>query len=166
MISFIVGRTGEYCMKCHESSEYEKLTPHKGITGVPPRPTCMLCHESIPESNAAGELSVIFNMKDDLNDMCRGCHNVRPHPKNLFSANPATGWVHLVKPSGAILENMRQSRAETGIGLPLSPESGEVFCATCHNPHDFKIGGEHGSQEREAKHRLRMNNICQACHDK
>ena len=39
-------------------------------------------------------------------------------------------------------------------------------CATCHNPHDFKVGGEHGSQEQAIKSRLRLNNICQACHDK
>ena len=43
-------------------------------------------------------------------------------------------------------------------------ESG--FCATCHNPHDFKLGGEHGSQERATESRLRINDICQACHDK
>ena len=61
---------------------------------------------------------------------------------------------------------MQKAQAETGIGLPLNPLNGEVFCATCHNPHDFKFGGEHGSQELEAKNRLRMSNICQACHDK
>jgi hypothetical protein len=76
------------------------------------------------------------------------------------------GWVHLVSPSENILEKMRMAEADTGIVLPLNPQTGEVFCATCHNPHDFKIGGEHGSQVQDAKDRLRMNRICLACHDK
>jgi len=75
-------------------------------------------------------------------------------------------WVHFVPPSEAVLQNMRESQAETGIELPLNPQNGEIFCATCHNPHDFKVGGEHGSQESGMEHRLRQDNICQACHDK
>ena len=159
-------RTGEYCFKCHDSSDYEKLSPHQGISGMPPRPTCSLCHESIPGSSEDGELNVAFNMRHDLNDTCRGCHNVRPHPRNLFAANTADEWVHLVVPSDKILSRMQEAEAETGTVLPLSPVNGEIFCATCHNPHDFKVGGGHGSEESGMKHRLRTNNICLACHDK
>jgi hypothetical protein len=75
-------------------------------------------------------------------------------------------WVHFVVPSAEVLEHMKKAQAETGIGLPLNPQNGEIFCATCHNPHDFKLGGEHGSEEQVARNRLRINNICQACHDK
>ena len=160
--------TGDYCFECHEKDGYEKLSPHSGITGSPPRPTCLLCHSSLPETSSTGQLVVEFNMQHDLNDMCRGCHVMRPHPKSMSfgSSNSTEEWVHFVVPSAEILENMREAQAETGIGLPLSPLNGEVFCATCHNPHDFKLGGEHGSEERAIKNRLRMNNICQACHDK
>jgi hypothetical protein len=157
--------TNEFCFKCHEP-ELGKLNPHGGIAGAPPRSTCLLCHASLPETDATGQLVVEFNMQHDLGDTCRGCHKVRPHPTNAFRATEADGWVHLVSPSAKILENMRDSKAETGIELPLSPVNGEVFCATCHNPHDFKLGGEHGSQSREVKHRLRQENICQACHEK
>ena len=159
-------KTGGYCFNCHEKAGYDKLNPHAGITGNPPRPTCLLCHKSFPETSSTGQLEVEFNMHNDLNDTCRGCHNVRPHPRNLFAANTADEWVHFVVPSAEVLKNMHEAQAETGIGLPLNQLNGEVFCATCHNPHDFKFGGEHGSQEHEAKNRLRMNNICQACHDK
>jgi hypothetical protein len=159
-------RSGEYCFKCHEKAGYDKLSPHAGIAGSPPRPTCLLCHKSFPETGSTGQLEVEFNMQDDLNDTCRGCHDVRPHPRNLFAANTTDEWVHFVAPSAEVLENMREAQAETGIGLPLNPQNGEVFCATCHNPHDFKVGGEHGSQERAIKNRLRVNDTCQACHDK
>ena len=159
-------KSAEYCFKCHEKAGYDQLSPHAGITGSPPRPTCLLCHKSFPETGSTGQLEVEFNMQNDLNDTCRGCHDVRPHPRNLFAANTTDEWVHFVAPSAEVLENMREAQAETGTGLPLNPLNGEVFCATCHNPHDFKVGGEHGSAEQGSEHRLRMNNICQACHDK
>jgi hypothetical protein len=160
--------TGDYCFQCHEKSGYEKLNPHAGVAGSPPRPTCLLCHKSFPETNAAGQLAVEFNMQHDLNDTCRGCHVVRPHPSSMsFGGSQSTDeWVHFVVPSAEVLKHMKKAQAETGIGLPLNPQNGEVFCATCHNPHDFKLGGEHGLEEQVARYRLRINNICQACHDK
>jgi hypothetical protein len=160
--------TGDYCFECHEKDGYEKLNPHTGATSSPPRPTCLLCHKSIPETSNTGNLIVEFNMQNDLNDTCRGCHDVKPHPKGMSFGGPQSTeeWLHFVTPSAEVLENMQEAQAETGIGLPLNPLNGEVFCATCHNPHDFKLGGEHGSEERAIDHRLRMNNICQACHDK
>jgi hypothetical protein len=161
---------GDYCFKCHNESAYSKLSPHQGIVGSPPRPTCLLCHEQLPESGSSGELLVEFNMRHDLNDTCRGCHKTPPHPKAMtfstFAAKAPDGWIHLIEPSEKILATMEVTREVTGTVLPLDPQSGEVFCATCHNPHDFKVGGEHGSQSRQAKNRLRVDNICQACHEK
>ena len=159
-------KTGEYCFECHQSSEYQKLNPHNGVAGNPLRATCLLCHSSFPETSSTGQLNVEFNMQHDLNDTCRGCHDVRPHPNNMFSPGQSDEWIHLVVPSDEILEKMRKSEQETGVVLPLNSQNGEIFCATCHNPHAFKVGGEHGSQSANAKHRLRLNNVCQACHDK
>jgi len=158
--------TGEHCFQCHEKSGYEKLNPHTGSVVDPPAPTCQLCHTVIPETSATGRVTVEFNMQHDLNDACRGCHVVAPHPQSMTSINPAGSWDHLVVPSAEVLQSMRESEAETGVVLPLSPLNGEVFCATCHNPHDFKVGGGHGSEGPGMKNRLRMNEICQACHDK
>jgi nitrate/TMAO reductase-like tetraheme cytochrome c subunit len=160
--------TGDHCFQCHEQSGYAKMNPHEGAAGTPPHPTCELCHSSVPETSDTGALVVEFSMPGDLNEQCTGCHVTRPHPKSMSFGKSAANeeWVHLVQPSAEVLENMRASQAETGIELPLNPLNGEVFCATCHNPHDFKIGGEHGSQESEMKHGLRLNDICQACHDK
>jgi hypothetical protein len=156
----------DYCFKCHVSEVVEKLSPHAGVEGTPAKATCMLCHESIPATTATGQLNLAFNMRTDINDTCRGCHNVRSHPTSTFTRGPKVEWGHLVVPPEDILQNMRENEATSGVILPLEPETGKVFCATCHNPHDFKVGGEHGSQSREVKHRLRQENICQACHEK
>ena len=156
----------DYCFKCHSSSAFSNLNPHNGVTGNPARPTCLLCHEEFPETDPTGKLSVSFNMKHDLNDTCQGCHNSRPHPRSMsFSREKTDEWIHLVQPSSDVLAKLRVTQAETGIELPLDPQTGEVFCATCHNPHGFKVGGEHGSLVG-TEHKLRTHNICQACHDK
>ena len=154
--------TSKYCVNCHDSDAYEKLNPHEGIAGMPPKPTCMLCHQNIPETNATGDVNVMFNMQHDLNDTCRGCHQIAPHPTNLFASKPTTEWLHLAMPSAEILANLQEFEAETGMALPLHPDTGEILCSTCHNQHGF-MGG---SPDTEPKHRLRVNDICQACHDK
>ena len=155
-------RTGDYCLKCHAASAYQKFNPHEGIAANPPRATCPLCHLSIPESDGAGGIKVSFNMQHDLNDACLGCHDARPHPTNMFSGRQNEGWVHLVEPSSEVVAKMREVEAKQGIRLPLHPETGEIFCATCHNPHEFK-GGPVAEQP---KHRLRADDICQVCHEK
>lgn len=152
---------GDYCFKCHDSSAYEKLNPHDGITGMPPKLTCLLCHERLPETSAVGGIELHFNMRHDMNDTCRGCHKVRPHPGIAFGGKQV-GWEHLAKPSVAVLEKKRQTEEKTGIVLPLSPYNGEVMCSTCHDQHGFDSGND---TEQSPKHRLRMDNICQACHD-
>ena len=160
---------GAYCLRCHESSEYSKLNPHSGVAEDPPRPTCPLCHVSIPETSPTGELVVEFNMQHDLNDMCFGCHQVNPHPTAMTfggGARDQTEWVHFVQPSDAVLETMHEVQAKIGVTLPLNPLNGEVFCATCHNPHDFTFGSESETQAPVYQRRLRLARICQACHEK
>ena len=155
-------RTGEYCLRCHDASAYEVLNPHEGVAGDPPRATCELCHAGIPGSDGEGAIRVAFNMQYDLNETCRGCHDVGPHPRNLFSRDHSDEWVHLTVPSPNIAAKMRQSEATLGIRLPLHPETGEIHCGTCHDPHEFK-GGPVSAQP---EHRLRANDFCQVCHEK
>ena len=154
--------TSVYCLKCHDGSAYERLNPHEGVAGDPPRATCPLCHTSIPESDDTGKISVSFNMQHDLNDTCRGCHRVRSHPQNMFSGVQTNEWVHLVLPSPEMAAYIRDVEAQQGIRVPLHPETGEIFCATCHNPHEFKGG----PVAQQPKHRLRTDDICQVCHEK
>lgn len=158
-------KTSDYCLRCHETDSIEKLNPHAGVATTPPAATCSLCHESIPSASATGTIELSFNMKSDLNAICKGCHNVKPHPQHFFSSKPMVDWVHLVEPPDNIAAMMRATESATGIVLPLEPGSGKIFCATCHNPHNFDFGSSSGFQAG-VPHRLRLKNICQACHDK
>jgi hypothetical protein len=158
--------TQDYCMRCHEPSSYAKLNPHVGVAGSPPRPTCGLCHDGIPATGETGEINLNFNMTHNLNDACLGCHKADPHPRNIFATARADEWIHFAVPSEPILAKMRKTEAELGIVLPLNPLNGEVFCATCHSPHEFKVGGGRGTQAGSPPHRLRISEICQACHEK
>ena len=165
---FIRDRTsrnrGEQCFGCHDASDYEPLDPHALEAGNPTQPTCTLCHASMPVRNEQGWLSVDLNMSGRLNDMCLGCHRVEPHPGNMFSPGPAI-WSHLAIPSGEILENMERSSQILGFQFPLNPSTGEIFCATCHNPHPADLAGYAVADVPGAEYRLRVDNICQACHD-
>lgn len=154
--------SGGYCYKCHEDTGYSNLNPHKGALGS--RATCQLCHKGVPESNSAGGLLVEFNFKQNLNDMCLGCHDVRPHPRPIvtYSRQEEDEWVHLVAPSQEVITNMRQAEQANGVVLPLSPANGEIYCGTCHDPHEFKSG----PVAEQPQHRLRANDMCQACHEK
>jgi hypothetical protein len=154
--------TEDYCFKCHEDSGYAALNPHTGVAGDPPKATCPLCHVSVPESEGKSALRVSFNMEYDLNEACRGCHDVRPHPIGMSFGAPAEGWVHLVRPSIDVFGKIERWQAATGTNMPLSPNNGEIYCATCHDPHEF----EGGPAAQQPEHRLRAVDICQACHEK
>lgn len=154
--------TADQCFECHDEQQYAALNPHAGTTGDWLQPNCLLCHERIPPSTEGRVDDVSFNMQHDLNDMCRGCHDVLPHPTGIsFGAKPE-GWVHLVRPSVDVLGKMERWEAASGLSLPLSPYDGEIYCATCHNPHERVAD----SAAQQPEDRLRADNICQACHEK
>jgi hypothetical protein len=156
--------TNEHCFACHDESGYKKLNPHEMEAGDPAEPTCLLCHASMPVADERGWLAVDFNMPNTLNDACRGCHNVRPHP-GMSSAGKPGGWSHLAVPSLEVRRNMQLAAAKYGSVLPLDPYNGRVHCATCHNPHHDELEGYPVATPPGAEHRLRVDNICQACHD-
>lgn len=154
--------SADQCFECHDEQQYAALNPHKGTIKESPRPTCLLCHERVPQSTAGGGIDVSFNMRHDLNDMCRGCHDLRPHPRGMSFGTEPEGWVHLAKPSTEVLGKMQRWEAATGMKLPLSPYNGEIYCGTCHNPHEF----EGGPVAQQPEYRLWTDDICQVCHDK
>lgn len=155
---------GEHCFECHNAAGYEQLDPHTMEGGDPALPTCTFCHASMPVKDDRGWLSVDFNMSGSRNDMCRGCHKVQPHPGGMFSNEPI-GWDHLAVPSAEILENMKQAEERLGFVFPLDPSNGEIYCATCHNPHDEALEGYPVAARPGTDYRLRVDNNCQACHD-
>lgn len=154
--------TSDQCFECHDDRQFTALNPHVGASGDSPEPTCLLCHERLPQSTETDVADVSFNMQDDLNDMCRGCHDVKPHPTGMSFGAPAEGWVHLVRPSAEVLGKIEGWQAATGVILPLNSKNGEIHCATCHDPH----GVPAGSTAAQPEDRLRADDICQVCHDK
>lgn len=169
--AFLRNRTsrnsGDYCFQCHERSGLTKLNPHSANGESPRSGGCAPCHASTAEANATGALLPEWTTQHDLNDMCRGCHVTRPHPGGLSfgSARAGRGWAHLVVPSAKVQKKMRDAEEVSGIELPLSPVNGEIVCSTCHDPHDFKVAGERGSPGASVKAGLRVDDICDACHD-
>jgi hypothetical protein len=154
--------TGDQCFVCHDDSGYAKLNPHAETAGDPPQKTCLLCHAGMPDEEKAAQASS-FNMHADMNDMCRGCHDVAPHPQGMDFGKPVEGWIHLVRPSPDVITKMEASIAATQVVLPLSPSNGEIYCATCHDPHAYR---ETPATDAAPEHYLRQDKICQACHDK
>lgn len=157
----------EQCFLCHASDDYERLNPHLGVAGMPAQASCLLCHASMPESNDQGIVIVDFNMNQDLNDTCRGCHNVPSHPATMsFSRKEQPEWVHLTIPTAEVANNMKMFTDESGIELPLDPDSGRIFCATCHNPHHDSFGESNADKPGTQLYRLRADDMCDVCHEK
>lgn len=153
----------DYCYQCHDASKYEKLNPHVLQAGEPDRSTCTLCHVSMPLKDEKGWISTDFIMTDNLNDICFGCHRVAPHP-GLSFVRPV-GWDHLAVPSQKVLDNMKRAEQTSGVIFPLDPNTGKMHCATCHNPHPETLDGYPTADTPGSKHRFRVDDICQACHD-
>jgi hypothetical protein len=76
---------------------------------------------------------------------------------------------HLVKPPEAILKRLKETESRLDIVLPLDPSNGNIFCATCHNPHERGVQ-RHARADRGADgpKRLRREGmqICDSCHNK
>ncbi|MDH5344881.1 MAG: hypothetical protein OEW59_03890 [Gammaproteobacteria bacterium] len=154
--------TSEHCYSCHNDSGFEKLNPHDSSD----EGACLLCHTGVPKQNAGGSwVAVDLNMRHDLNDTCRGCHKVRPHPGDAFSG-VAPGWEHLAAPSDKVLAKMKLTETSTGVSLPLEPGTGKVHCATCHDPHPDGLKGYPVAATPGSEYRLRVDPMCQACHEK
>ncbi|GBD96303.1 MAG TPA: hypothetical protein ENG83_00490 [Nitrospirae bacterium] len=150
------------CFRCHDEKKYRMLDPHNQLTekGAIIVDKCLYCHVKKPDEKTATfkEVRLIGN----LEALCFRCHfkQSRFHPIN---AN------HLVKPSPAIIKNMKDAEQKFGIILPLNYE-GKITCPTCHNPHERGVipWDKPSAKGASEKYRLRLSElnlqICIACH--
>jgi len=142
------------CLVCHVREQYEKINPHDQVTdtGEIREDRCLFCHD-INKENATG---LAFKFKAPFKFYCLGCHpiSVEKHP---FGAHHTGRQLHAIwegiKPS----ERTMLSQQDRFKMFPISI-SGEIMCATCHNPHDVRKGSK-----------LRINDVnksCRQCHYK
>ncbi len=160
----------DLCFRCHDARAYERLNPHDQLTdsGELREASCRVCHDDVPDrQKAKGIANVTFNVKDDLNLLCTGCHLTEPHPGGAvtFSSSPE-GLNHLRVPSPFVQARLQQVRKGREVHVPLDPNNGKVFCGTCHNVHEKGVLDGAAGRGADSKQRLRQPDMCGLCHEK
>ena len=157
-------KRSQQCFGCHSKSGYRQRSPHRQVSkGKIKEGTCIFCHGSVPQQDASGQWKPVqFSTKWRLSQLCSGCHGIKPHPS--ASMKGKTGWIHMVVPPPDYLERMQQKVATAGGSMPLDPNTGEITCTTCHNPHARTLEGYPRSGEKTKK-KLRYEDICGVCHE-
>lgn len=160
----------QLCFLCHDKNQYQRLNPHEQIDeqGKLRAEKCHVCHaDSIERLNNITDTDQLrFNEKDDLSSMCWGCHPWTPHPGGQFTFfKKKSGPNHLVKPSDNIEKRLKKMTKKNHIIFPLEPETGKIFCASCHNVHEKGvIKDPEKAKGADSRKRLRVQKICSYCH--
>jgi len=160
------------CYKCHDGSSYKRLNPHDQITnqGQLRKERCGMCHRTLDSLATAKTIEdVDFNISGDLSKMCTGCHQWKPHPGGAFSFGNKKKPVanHLIKLPDNMRKHYDRQQAKSDVLMPLEPNTGKVFCGTCHNPHEKGvIKNTSAAKGADSEQRLRMVDLCVQCHDK
>ena len=148
------------CFRCHESDLYEIFNPHDQLDekSETREDTCQYCHEPADPSKKE-EVPV----GPPFVDICRSCHRVTAHP---------AGKNHLRRPPPKMMSFLQRNVRQNKLYLPLNARD-EVYCSTCHNPHekgvvqedDIKSQGAEGDHSKEYRVRARPPDLCLTCHD-
>jgi nitrate/TMAO reductase-like tetraheme cytochrome c subunit len=118
------------------------------------KPVCLLCHTKMP--NTAEDSTDDVRFRADIGFLCWRCHPPMPDP--FFDTH------FLVRPSAKTIHNMMESEEKLNIILPTVPR-GRITCSTCHNPHQAGvIQRPAAAKGANSKGKLRLPNICFACH--
>ena len=161
-------RTG-FCYTCHPREAYARLNSHAQVDahGRVITNTCLLCHRKVPRQLPDGRaLDTELVVPDQYSQLCLNCHEVLPHPGGDLVFLDKGGPNHLVRPPPGIARYMETMAERNGIILPLEDNSGEIYCATCHNPHARGvIRNPRAARGADAPKRLRARSLCENCHD-
>lgn len=166
----------ELCFNCHDPKKYERYNPHDQITdeGELDTQRCYVCHSVTPDRKAAKSIAdVRFNVLEKLEQLCTGCHPWRNHPGGKWASfgksAKGNGPNHLTVPPEKIRKRLEAHQKKYDISMPLEPDTGRIFCATCHNPHERGVQYQRQADKgADGVKRLRRGRyeICSACHDK
>ena len=149
----------DFCFKCHEKKQYERLNPHDQINdaGEIMIDKCLYCHEEKPDEAHATFKEVKFI--GDIETLCRRCH--------LIAGNHSGNVDHMaIVPAPDGLRRINAMEKKYNLILPLD-ENGKMTCITCHNPHENGVipGDMPGAKGAGAKYRHRLpENLCKECH--
>ena len=154
-------KTTDLCFRCHNIEAYKKTNPHEQLDtkGNILKERCLYCHQSLPDPDSVSGIEEV-KFKTETSTFCAACHGEEEtfHPAN---AN------HMRAPSQDMLTAIEAAEKKYEVILPLF--KGEVFCGTCHNPHDkgiIKRGEANKGSEAEKKVRLDWSyDLCVACHN-
>jgi len=149
------------CFDCHDKNHYKKLDPHQPVVSGQTQ-VCLFCHADVPDVETEPNLQ--YRLRGNL--QCTGCHKVAPHPLAMAPDVKSDEWTHFVVPTPDTANRMQATEDRTGIVLPLDPDSGAINCTTCHNAHPPDLHQYPLRSEDGAEDKLRMLDICTACHDK
>ena len=162
----------DICFYCHDRKAYQRLNPHDQLTpdGKVRVERCRICHQTIDGLEVAQSIDEVdFNYRQDLSQMCLGCHPWKPHPGGTFAFGIDNHREnnHLVVPPPEMRRFIKTRSNERDFILPMEPGTGKVFCATCHNPHqEGVIRNELAARGAGSENRLRDQELCEQCHDK
>lgn len=161
-------RTG-LCYKCHDKKAYQRLNSHDQISasGEIQPDKCLICHMRVPKQLDDGTaVDTELWVKTDYASLCLNCHEWSPHPGGNFLFLDKGGPQHLVKPPPGIRRHMLKMEKINGIILPLEKDNGQIYCATCHNPHARGVlKNPRAAKGADEPKRLRANPMCENCHD-
>lgn len=161
-------RTG-FCYACHPRKAYARLNSHAQVDahGQVITNTCLLCHRKVPRQLPDGRtVDTELVVPDQYSQLCLNCHEVLPHPGGDLVFLDKGGPNHLVRPPPGIARYMEKMADRNGIILPLEEDSGEIYCATCHNPHARGvIRNPRAARGADEPKRLRSRSMCENCHD-
>ncbi len=167
----------DICFKCHDSSKYSKYNPHDQISkdGTIKLNKCRLCHRVSSEQKKlfkgirrdADKYPIIKKLESDRTLLCIRCHKKIDHPTSAFKVVSINTYRHFIPITDEKRKTLESMQKIKNVILPLEPATGRIYCATCHEPHEKDVFASDKSKPTEVhKNRLRVNNICEYCHDK
>jgi len=159
----------ELCYQCHDRKAYQRLNAHDQISdsGEILVEKCLICHMRIPKELEDGSaVDTELQVQTDYAELCLNCHLWTPHPGGEFVFRDRGGPKHLVKPSAGIRRHMLKMEKLNSLILPLQDDNGQIYCATCHNPHERGVlENARAAKGADAPKRLRSSPMCENCHD-
>lgn len=149
----------DFCYRCHDAKEYQKLNAHHQILpdGAMNVKMCLYCHKKKPDEKTATYEEVTF--VGDIKALCRRCHQI--------AGNHSGDYDHMAeKPTAEGLMRMELMKEKFNIILPLTND-GKMTCITCHNPHEKGViaADKPSAKGADSKYRHRLpERMCKECH--